>query len=115
MSQLPNYLRAHRKRLALTQADIAYLLGMEDGIKVCRYEAYVHEPKLRAVLAYEAICQKSAAELFAGLYRQVEQEIAERAETLLAKHSDCKRTARNERKREVLERIAALKSEKKQK
>jgi transcriptional regulator with XRE-family HTH domain len=109
--RLPNYLRAHRKRLALTQADVAYLLGMKDGIKVCRYEAFVHEPKLHIVLAYEAICEKPASELFVGRYEEVVEEIAKRAEMLLAKLASCKLTARNQKKRQVLARIVALKSE----
>jgi hypothetical protein len=39
MASLSNYLRTHRKRLALSQEEVAFLLGakgMDKGIKVSR-------------------------------------------------------------------------------
>jgi hypothetical protein len=51
----PNYLRAHRKRLSLSQDEIAYLLGAYSGAKVCCYERFHYEPVFHTALAYEAI------------------------------------------------------------
>lgn len=108
-SQLPNYLRAYRKRLALSQEEVAFLLGTESGAKVSRYECFMREPNLRAVLAYIAICQAPARELFAGLYRYVEINVASRAKTLLSKLDGRKTNRRVGRKREVLAKLAARK------
>jgi transcriptional regulator with XRE-family HTH domain len=82
MASLSNYLRIHRKRLSLSQEEVAFLLGargLDKGIKVCRDENFVREPSLQAALAYEVIYGKPIRELFAGLYAQVEREVVERA------------------------------------
>jgi len=84
-SLLPNYLLANRKRLALSQDEVAFLLGTQSGAKVSRHERFVREPSLKTALAYEAIYQRSASELFSGLYREVEREVAARARTLEAR------------------------------
>jgi transcriptional regulator with XRE-family HTH domain len=81
-SPLPNYLLSNRKRSALSQEDVAFLLGTRSGSKVSRHERYVREPSLKTALAYEAIYQRSASELFSGLYGEVEREVAARAKTL---------------------------------
>ena len=85
MSSLSNYLRTHRKRLALSQEEVAFLLGvkgMDRGIKVCRDESLAREPSLQTALAYEAIYGRPVRELFAGLYEQIERDVAERAKVL---------------------------------
>jgi transcriptional regulator with XRE-family HTH domain len=84
-SPLPNYLRTNRKRLTLTQEELAFLLGfrgMSRGARVCRDEKFVREPNLWTALAYEAIYQKPIRELFAGLYERIEREVAGRAKLL---------------------------------
>ena len=83
--QLTNYLRTNRNRLALWQEETAFLLGFkgeDKGAKVCRDEKFTREPSLRSALAYEAIYGRPIRELFAGLYEQIEQEVAERAKIL---------------------------------
>jgi hypothetical protein len=82
---LTNYLRTNRNRLALWQEEAAFLLGFkgeDKGAKVCRDEKFTREPSLRSALAYEAIYGRPVRELFAGLYQQIEQEVAERAKIL---------------------------------
>jgi len=83
--QLSNYLRTNRNRLALWQEEVAFLLGFkgeDKGAKVCRDEKFTREPSLRSALAYEAIYGRPVRELFAGMYEQIEQEVAERAKIL---------------------------------
>jgi hypothetical protein len=83
--QLTNYLRTNRNRLALWQEETAFLLGFkgeDKGAKVCRDEKFTREPSLRSALAYEAIYGRPVRELFAGLYQQIEREVAERAKLL---------------------------------
>jgi transcriptional regulator with XRE-family HTH domain len=82
MASLSNYLRTNRKRQALSQEEVAFLLGvngMDKGIKVSRDENFAREPSLQIALAYEAIYGKPVRELFAGLYEQVERNVAQRA------------------------------------
>lgn len=85
MSSLSNYLRSNRKRLTLSQEEVAFLLGvsgMDRGIKVSREENNVRQPSLQNALAYEAIYGTPVRELFAGLYEQEERAVAERARIL---------------------------------
>jgi transcriptional regulator with XRE-family HTH domain len=85
MASLSNYLRTHRKRLALSQEEVGFLLGAHGeskGSKVSRDEHSAREPSLCVALAYEAIYGKPVRELFAGVYEQVEREVAERAKIL---------------------------------
>src|SRR5712691_258127 len=83
--QLPNYLRANRKRLALSQDEVAFLLGTQSGAKVCRYERFVREPSLETAFAFEAVFQRPAREIFGGLYQKIEKEVAARAKLLTYK------------------------------
>lgn len=85
MASLPNYLLTNRKLTTLSQEEVAFLLGANGetkGSKISRDESFKREPGLRDVLAYELIYGKPARELFAGVYEQVEQEVAQRAKTL---------------------------------
>jgi transcriptional regulator with XRE-family HTH domain len=106
-SKIPNYLLAHRKRSALSQDDVAYLLGKRGGEKVSRYERFIRGPNLETLLAYEAIFQKPASQLFAGLYRQIEKRVAERARVLAHKTRRQKPSRMTERKMQTLEAILA--------
>ena len=82
MPSLPNYLRTNRKQFALSQEEVAFLLGvkgMDKGGKVSRDENYSRIPTLETALAYEAIYGKPVRELFAGLYEQIAPEVSSRA------------------------------------
>lgn len=102
MAHLPNYLRSHRKRLALSQNDVAYLLGASDGTKVCRYERFVRVPSLETALALVVVLQKPARELFVGTYQKAERGIVARAQTLLLQIDRTRPTGRASRKRQTL-------------
>src|SRR5664279_1600729 len=81
MKSLPNYLQTQRKRLALSQEEVGFLLGiagMNKGNKVCRDENFARAPSLQAALAYEAIYGRPVRELFAGMYQQAQQEVVAR-------------------------------------
>jgi hypothetical protein len=85
ISPLPNYLRAHRKRSAFSQDEIAFLLGARSGGKICRYERFLRLPPLEAALAYEIIFRRPARDLFSGLYQRIEEQVAARAKVLTFK------------------------------
>jgi transcriptional regulator with XRE-family HTH domain len=85
-SPFPNYLKTNRQRLALTQEEVAFLLGVtgaNKGERVCRDEAFSREPGLRDVLAYEVLYQRPVRELFPGVYEEIEREVTARAKILL--------------------------------
>lgn len=80
--RLPNYLRAYRKRLGLSQKEIAYLLGCRGGGKVSRYERFVRDPSFETALACEVIFQTPSRDLFAGVHERVERAVSKRAKRL---------------------------------
>ena len=110
-AQLPNYLRANRKRSALCQAEVSFLLGNETGETVCRHERFDREPSLRTALAYEAIYQRPARELFFGLYQNIEQQVADRAKTLTSRTDLRKSNRRSAQRRQTLTDLATRDSD----
>jgi hypothetical protein len=42
--KLPHYLRTFRKHSGLSQDELAYLLYLQSGTKVCRYERFPSVP-----------------------------------------------------------------------
>lgn len=106
ISPLPNYLRSNRKRMALSQEEVAFLLGMGNGQQVCRHERFVREPSLEVAFAYEAIYKRTTSELFSGMYQKIERMIAARAEILAAKMTQGKTNRRIIRKLQILSTLA---------
>ncbi len=85
MPSLPNYLRTNRKKISLSQEEVAFLLGMkglDKGNKVSRDENDARIPTLETALAYEAIYGKPIRELFAGRYEQIARDVSSRAKIL---------------------------------
>ena len=95
-------------RLALSQDEVAFLLGAQSGTNVSRYERFVREPTLETALAYEAIFKTSVSELFSGVYQKVEREVAERAKILAEKSDSGRPGAHTARKREAFAELAAV-------
>jgi transcriptional regulator with XRE-family HTH domain len=100
---LQNHLIANRKRLALSQGEVAFLLGVQSSAKISRNERFVREPNLTTAFAYEVIYQRSASELFRGLYQQVEEDVLNRAHILAQRTKPPK-------KRRILEKIVTKQS-----
>lgn len=82
MKRFHNYLRTHRRRTGLSQAEVGVVLGCQDGDQVSRHERLVRTPELERALAYEALYHASVRELFGGLYEKVERRTYRRAWTL---------------------------------
>jgi transcriptional regulator with XRE-family HTH domain len=78
--RLNNYLRAYRRRLGLSQDDVAFLCGARNGAQVSRYECGKRRPTLENLLACEAIFQIPVRELFAGRFEDVLKTVSKRAE-----------------------------------
>ena len=80
--KLPNYLKTYRKRAGLSQADLAYLLGVRSGTKVSRYERFSRVPNLETALAFEALYHLPVADLFAGVADDRARDVLRRARLL---------------------------------
>jgi transcriptional regulator with XRE-family HTH domain len=104
---LPNYLLKYRKRSALSQEEVAYLLGAQGGAKVCRYERFLREPGLQTALAYEAIFDRPVSELFPGLFERTRIEVSARAKKLEQKEFRGSSVRLTARKRQALAAIAS--------
>lgn len=95
--KLPNYLRLYRKRLGLSQYEVAFLLGWDDGSQPSRYEHFSRMPELRTALAFAVIFRVPVQELFSGEYQKVERAVCRQAQLLknrLAAVKPAQRTAR---------------------
>ena len=101
-SKLPNYLRAHRKRLGLSQDDWASLMGCQSGAQCSRYERFEVEPKLEAAFMCGFISAEPLNRLFEGVYERAAERVTRQARTLLKKYQ------RSEVSPEVREKIKAL-------
>jgi transcriptional regulator with XRE-family HTH domain len=104
--KLVHYLRNERRRAALTQADIAALLGGAWKGRVSWYERGAMPPTEKA-LEYQAILGKPVSELLGGAYDRAAFKVRRRARDLLQKDGAVPNTALRLRRRRTLERIAA--------
>ena len=95
----------YRKQSALSQDEVAYLLGRQSGAKVCRYERFKREPGLQTALAYVVMFQRPISELFPGLYEEVAAEVRARAGKLAEKMKHDKTNPSAARRRQVLAAI----------
>jgi transcriptional regulator with XRE-family HTH domain len=86
-----NHLRRYRKRGAFTQSEIAFVLGIDCGTKVSRYENVQSTPDIFTILAYQLFYDVPVQELFPKIYQEMAIVVAERARELfdeLAKQPD---------------------------
>lgn len=76
---LPHYLHTERKRWALKQHQVAFLLGNASGELISRYERDKRMPNLRTALACEVIFGVPLRTIFRGTYEAVEEQVMARA------------------------------------
>lgn len=103
--KLVHYVRNERRRKALTQADVAALLGGRWKGRVAWYERGAIPPT-EVALEYEAILGKPVSELLAGAFQDAVFKVRRRARELLREEST-PNTPRRWRRHDTLERIAA--------
>jgi transcriptional regulator with XRE-family HTH domain len=107
---LQNYLKTYRKRGGLTQDEMAYLLGCQDGAKVSRYERMTRQPNLETALGCQAVFGVPVHELFPGIYKEVEKIIIPRAQQLSLQVKNEIPSPYTDRKLETLQSITSLKA-----
>ncbi len=71
----PHYLLTERKRWALTQQQVAFLLGSKTSGQISRYECQDQMPSLKTALACEAIFGVPVRTLFRGTYETIEDRV----------------------------------------
>ena len=72
-------MRMHRKRWALSQAELGHLLGGLSTTSVARIELGKRTPTLPVFLRYQMIFGASSAELAPRLYDDLEEDVLRRA------------------------------------
>jgi len=75
-------MRIHRKRWALSQRELAHLLGGLSATSVGRIELGRRVPSLPVALGYQVIFGRPPSELVPGLYAEVEDDVMRRAASL---------------------------------
>lgn len=103
--KLQNYILTYRKRYGLTQKDLAFLLGIKDSAKISKYEKFQQLPSLETALACQALFNIPVAELFAGIYEQVEKKTSKQAGILQRKMQKAKSNRVSARKAEFLRAV----------
>lgn len=104
--KLPHYLRLHRKKVGLSQDELARLLGATSGTKVSRYERFARTPTLETALACEVILGVPVADLFGGMREQAEAKVLLRVEALLPRLVHDPATDRHRGRQALLTRFA---------
>lgn len=105
-SPVHGYLRTHRRKWALTQKELAFLLGHKSSTHVSRLEQGTRIPNKDVVLACEVLFGLTPRSFFPKLYTDIEEAVLARAATLY-KRLDKETSHTAMRKKEFLS--AALK------
>lgn len=64
MYKAPNYMRMYRKKSALSQKDVEYLLGYIHNTSLCRVEKGQRPPRIDVLLAYHLLFNTSVESIF---------------------------------------------------
>lgn len=76
------YLRALRRRSALSQEDVAFLLGAFTGTRISRHETGACMPPLEVAIAYEVIFGAAIVEIYDDERVRITGLVRKRAKTL---------------------------------
>jgi len=97
-----NYVRTHRRRWALTQEEVAALLGFDSRTVISRIEQGERLPSLESALALEVLFGTAPRVMFPQFYAEVEETVMQRA-YLLHEGLIQSTSPRQKRKCELLE------------
>src|SRR6266542_6117949 len=108
-SSKPNLMRVLRRRLGLTQKELAFLVGYESDSQVSRIENGSRIPHLAEVLVVELVFGVPAVTVFPQIRQAVGPRIRSRAQALLreVEKSSLAGTPRISYKTAQLERVLA--------
>ncbi len=105
---LENYLRTYRRRLSLSQEDVAFLVGFDSDTTISHHERGRFIPTLDFLIAYEIVLGAPLRDLFAGKFDFIEADIKKRAVQLIKAIEQQPPSALKTRKLEVLSSLAGL-------
>lgn len=100
-SFIHDYLRSHRRKWAITQRELAFLLGHKSPTHISRLEQGKRTPSKDIVFACEVLFGIPARSCFPKLYAEVEETVLARAATLY-EHLDNETSKNAIRKKEFL-------------
>ena len=100
----PTYLRTNRRKWALSQGELAELLGGVTADTISKYETLVRPPSAEMLVACEFIFEQPAHTLFPAMSLGIIRAIVRNAETIRARLADG-RDAESARKRRLLDGI----------
>jgi transcriptional regulator with XRE-family HTH domain len=81
-SPVHSYLRTHRRKWALTQKELAFLLGQKSSAHISRLEQGKRMPSTDVILACEVLFGIKPRSLFPKLYEDAEKAVLSRAAIL---------------------------------
>lgn len=84
LQPLPSYLRTYRRTWALSQRELAELVGDISASNVSKFETLARVPSLEVALAFETVFDVSAEDLFPALSFAVRREVLRNAAALNA-------------------------------
>jgi transcriptional regulator with XRE-family HTH domain len=99
-----SFVRAHRRRLGLTQAELAALLGVASSTTVSRIERSKRTPTTSVMIACCVLFGLPTPELFTSLYEEIEELVAT-AVKALHEELEGKTDKQAVRKRDFLEEV----------
>ena len=103
-SFLPSYIRMHRKRLQLSQREVAFLLGLSSQTIISQHEFLQRVPQAKALLKYEALFDAHMGDLFPKLRADAEDELVVRVQSLM-NELDANQDLPSARKLKLLEEL----------
>jgi DNA-binding XRE family transcriptional regulator len=80
--RIKTYVRPLRRRWALTQRELAFLVGAKSGAIVSRIEGLKRPPSLRVTLACALVFGTAPLELFPELHLQIHDDVLRRVSEL---------------------------------
>jgi transcriptional regulator with XRE-family HTH domain len=99
-----SFVRAHRRRWGLTQAELALLLGVASSTTVSRIERSVRTPTATVMVACCILFGLPAPELFTSLHDEIEEVVGTTVKNL-CDALEGKNDKQSIRKRQFLEQV----------
>lgn len=84
-NRISNRLASARKRRGFTQAETAFLLGIDARQRISRYELEDSEPHLDELLLLEIVFEMPIRELFPDRYERAKEVALKKMDMLVAK------------------------------
>ena len=85
---LDNYIEMHRQRAGLSQAELSFLVEVEDRGSIARFEQGQRLPNLETALALECVFGEDLPDVFAGVAERIRERVTNRARILLERIDD---------------------------